>query len=152
MSDSCNPMNCSLPGSSARGILQARILEWVVIFLHNAVEGSVIWSCIKSLPYQASTGINLPFMLGPTVENHTSVKDLVMASLALWSLVGSYCPVGYLLWRAGSVYISFIISLCAWHTKGPPKITHIVDTLAIPALFQYRKDIMHFFVLNNKLL
>ena len=25
----CNPMDCSLPGSSVYGILQARILEWV---------------------------------------------------------------------------------------------------------------------------
>ena len=27
----CNPIDYSLPGSSAHGILQARILEWVVI-------------------------------------------------------------------------------------------------------------------------
>ena len=27
----CNPMNCSLPGSSVHGILQARILEQVAI-------------------------------------------------------------------------------------------------------------------------
>ena len=27
----CNPMDCSPPGSSIRGISQARILEWVVI-------------------------------------------------------------------------------------------------------------------------
>ena len=27
----CNPMNCSLPGFSIHGILQARILEWIVI-------------------------------------------------------------------------------------------------------------------------
>ena len=27
----CSPMDCSLPGSLAHGILQARILEWVVI-------------------------------------------------------------------------------------------------------------------------
>ena len=27
----CNPMNCSPPGSSVPGILQARILEWVVM-------------------------------------------------------------------------------------------------------------------------
>jgi len=27
----CNPMDCSLPGSSVHGILQARILEWVAI-------------------------------------------------------------------------------------------------------------------------
>ena len=27
----CDPMDCSLPGSSIRGILQARVLEWVSI-------------------------------------------------------------------------------------------------------------------------
>jgi len=27
----CDPMDCSLPGSSVHGILKARILEWVVI-------------------------------------------------------------------------------------------------------------------------
>ena len=27
----CDPVNCSPPGSSVHGILQARILEWVVI-------------------------------------------------------------------------------------------------------------------------
>ena len=31
LSPTCNPMDCSLPGSSAHGILQARILEWVAI-------------------------------------------------------------------------------------------------------------------------
>ena len=32
MSDSCDPMDCSLPGSSVQGISQARILEWVAIY------------------------------------------------------------------------------------------------------------------------
>ena len=27
----CDPMNCSLPGSSIHGIFQARVLEWVAI-------------------------------------------------------------------------------------------------------------------------
>ena len=27
----CDPLDCSLPGSSVHGVLQARILEWVVI-------------------------------------------------------------------------------------------------------------------------
>ena len=27
----CNPLHCSLPGSSVHGILQARILEWAAI-------------------------------------------------------------------------------------------------------------------------
>ena len=31
MSDSCDPMDCSPPGSSVLGIFQARILEWIAI-------------------------------------------------------------------------------------------------------------------------
>ena len=29
VSDSCDPMDCSPPGSSIHGILRARILEWL---------------------------------------------------------------------------------------------------------------------------
>ena len=31
----CDPMDCSLPGSSVHGILQARILEWLHAFLQG---------------------------------------------------------------------------------------------------------------------
>ena len=34
----CDPMDCSLPGSSAHGILQARILEWVVMPLSKLIN------------------------------------------------------------------------------------------------------------------
>ena len=30
-----NPMDCSSPGSSVQGILQARVLEWVAISFSN---------------------------------------------------------------------------------------------------------------------
>ena len=33
----CDPVNCSLPGSSVHGIFQARILEWVVISFSRGV-------------------------------------------------------------------------------------------------------------------
>ena len=32
----CDPMDCSLPGSSIHGILQARVLEWVAISFSRA--------------------------------------------------------------------------------------------------------------------
>ena len=32
----CNPVDCSLPGFSVCGILQARTLEWVAISFSNA--------------------------------------------------------------------------------------------------------------------
>ena len=34
----CNPMDCSLPGSSIRGIFQARILEWVAIKISQIIQ------------------------------------------------------------------------------------------------------------------
>ena len=38
------PMDCSLPGSSAQGIFQARVLEWGAIafsisFIHSSIDG-----------------------------------------------------------------------------------------------------------------
>jgi hypothetical protein len=32
----CDPMDCSPPGSSVQGILQARIMEWTKQFLNTA--------------------------------------------------------------------------------------------------------------------
>ena len=46
----CNPVDCSPPGSSVHGILQARILEWVAISSSRgsfrAEDGTHIGSCV----------------------------------------------------------------------------------------------------------
>ena len=50
----CDPMDCSLPGSSVHGIFQARILEWVAISFsrrssqHLALNPGV-WHCRQTL-------------------------------------------------------------------------------------------------------
>ena len=36
----CDPMHCSLPGSSIHGIFQARVLEWVAISFSRGSSGS----------------------------------------------------------------------------------------------------------------
>ena len=41
----CDPMDCSLPGSSVYGILQARILEWVAI---PFFKGKLVYSPLKT--------------------------------------------------------------------------------------------------------
>ena len=38
----CDPMDCSLPGSSLHGILQARVLEWVAIAFSRASSNPAI--------------------------------------------------------------------------------------------------------------
>ena len=40
----CNPMDCSLPGSSIHGIPQVRILEWVAISFSNDESEKWKWS------------------------------------------------------------------------------------------------------------
>ena len=44
VSDSCNPMNCSLPGSSDHGILKARKLEWVAISFSRGTSQPRNWT------------------------------------------------------------------------------------------------------------
>ena len=51
----CDPMDCSPPGSSVHGILQARILEWVAVLfsgdIHNpGVELRSTTLQVDSLP------------------------------------------------------------------------------------------------------
>ena len=36
----CDPMDCSLPGSSLHGILRARVLEWVAIAFSAAAAAA----------------------------------------------------------------------------------------------------------------
>ena len=43
----CNPMDCSPPGSSVRGILQARILEWVAILFSRGSSRPRDQTCIS---------------------------------------------------------------------------------------------------------
>ena len=47
----CDPMDCSPPGSSVHGILQARILEWVAISFSISFQSSILLSktCMKAL-------------------------------------------------------------------------------------------------------
>ena len=58
----CGPMNCSPPGSSVHGVIQARILEWVAISFSRGSSWPRDWthvscsSCIgKLIPYHWAT-------------------------------------------------------------------------------------------------
>ena len=42
----CDPMDCSLPGSSLHGILQARELEWVAISFYK--RGELKWDWVPA--------------------------------------------------------------------------------------------------------
>ena len=45
----CNPMDCSLHGSSLRGILQARVLEWVAISFSRGSSQPRDWTQVSCI-------------------------------------------------------------------------------------------------------
>ena len=45
----CDPMDCSLPGSSVYGILQARILEWVAILFSRGHFWPRDWTWVSCI-------------------------------------------------------------------------------------------------------
>ena len=49
MSDSSDPMDCSLPGSSVHGISQARVLEWGAIAFSDFIYAAAAKS-LQSCP------------------------------------------------------------------------------------------------------
>ena len=66
----CDPMDCSLPGSSLHGILQARILEWVAISFSRGssqLRDRTQVSCI------AGRRFNL-WATGEVLENHSLIQ------------------------------------------------------------------------------
>ena len=60
----CDPTDCSPPGSSVRGILQARILEWLAIFFYRGSSRSrdrIHISCISCIELSPALEKDLPF-------------------------------------------------------------------------------------------
>ena len=58
----CNPKDCSPPGSSVHGILQARILEWVAIPFSRGSSSSRDWtqvSCIAGRFFTIYTAVQI---------------------------------------------------------------------------------------------
>ena len=49
----CDPMDCSLPGSSIHGIFQARILEWLTISSSRRIN---IYPAVKIISYLNKMG------------------------------------------------------------------------------------------------
>ena len=67
-------MDCSLPGSSVHGILQARIMEWVAISFSIS---SVIYDCCS---YQTQVDVEGTFMETVKYSNILLINLVVLAN------------------------------------------------------------------------
>ena len=75
----CDPVNCSLPGSSMHGILQARMLEWVVISFYsiNIVELDKKWIAKECL----LNTVRIPKLIWPSSWPSGLCSDLSRLSV-----------------------------------------------------------------------
>ena len=80
----CNPMDCSLPGSSIHGILQARILEWVVMPSSRGSSQPRDQTCVSCLLHWQAGYLPLVPPGRPThthTHTHTHTQWLTLAKL-----------------------------------------------------------------------
>ena len=77
----CNPMDCSLPGSSVHGILQAGILEWVAMhFSRGSSQKNHRYTCIPhpeppSLLSPCTIPLVRPSAPAPSIQYHALNLD-----------------------------------------------------------------------------
>ena len=98
----CDPMDCSLPGSTVHGIFQARVLEWVAIFFsrdtyicihkYNAIRGQYrhIYSIIFHLSRPRSRDIQATMNIFSTDFGFLTPFSLFERTSIFWSVFQSW--------------------------------------------------------------
>ena len=106
----CNPMDCSPPNSSVHGILQARILEWVVMPSSRASS----WP--RHLPYPRLLGLlhwqvgSLP-LAPPGKPGRVPYSDLIYL-IKLWTCLRGITRKALCLWWYGLFHYLAVGKFC----------------------------------------
>ena len=79
----CNRMDCSPPGSSVHGILQARILEWIAMPFSRGSSWPRGWTCVSCLLHWQ--GGSLP-LAPPGKPMHTYIPSFWINLLFAFSI------------------------------------------------------------------
>ena len=73
----CNPRDCSLPGSSVHGTIQARILEWVAISYSRGSSRSRDWTHLSCISWTGWWILYQLHHLGNYIPNTTPKSSYV---------------------------------------------------------------------------
>ena len=125
----CHPMDCSPPGSSVHGILQARILEWVVMPSSRGSSQSRDWNCIFCIAggflTHWATWETLICLYFSQIERLNSCPEVSSPISMPYLLYRSHCLVGF--------------SSCFHHHKSHVKSSWILSfkNSFLPLIFQY---------------
>ena len=115
----CDPMDCSLPGSSSHGIFQARILGW----------GAISFSRGSSRPRDRTASLPSPALAGGFFTSiPPGVTQQQFKSLGFCSALGTRA-------RFGSEHGGLRASLVAQSLKNLPEMLEKVKSLSCVQLF-----------------
>ena len=90
----CDPVDCSPPGSSVRGILQARILEWVAIPFSRGFSWHRDWTWVSCIAGRVFT---------IWVTKEAPKYPLIFC---YWSIVANQCCVSfYMQWNESAIHL-----------------------------------------------
>ena len=105
----CDPMDCTLPGSSVHGISQARILEWVAIPFSRGSSWPKDWTKVSHLAGRFftiwATGETIHQFKPWKIAHHWPQEGKVGNSSRLTHSWYFYCGVNWSLWRDQSILI-----------------------------------------------
>ena len=94
MSDSCDPMDCSLPGSSVHGILLARILEWFVISFSKGSSQPRTWTLVSCITGRFFTSWAMRILTEHFLQGWTTADKLPLI-FSLGNLNFTFIFAGY---------------------------------------------------------
>ena len=110
MSNSTWPVDCSLPGSSVQGILQARVLEWVTMPSSKGSSRSRNWIYISCVSHFAAGSLSIEPRGKPQIRvegknkrpwgltrfsQHKTSRSVLRSVCFLISLQDLLCPGGF---------------------------------------------------------
>ena len=102
----CNPMDCSLPGFSVHGILQARTLEWVAVYFSRGFSKPRDWTQVSCLAGRL-------FTISATREARVYLYTWSTYVVIILNQV-LFC----VLWKLSVYTILWSTSLCPWDFPG----------------------------------
>ena len=111
LSDSCDHMDCSLPGSFIHGIFQARVLEWVAISFSRGSFQSKDWTQVSLIAGRHST----VWATNASQRAHLFRELAVLCILLsywrwyIWWLSLIFCEVRVLLWSKHTAFTPDVI-------------------------------------------
>ena len=127
----CDPMDCSPPGSSVHGILQARILEWFAIYFARGCSWPSHWTHVSSLE---SPPLAYGFFTTSASWEAIGLMQTVPGELAYWEVLKLIIAARFLL--SCKVWYPNVQELVQGHPWEallcPPYKTSVKKSLWVP--------------------